>query len=129
MNRTVRILMLAAFAASIAVPSHACWDYWYDDWYYYDYYDSYGNNGSTCDFENYDDRYDYENYEDSYDDIYLDCDHNDSNDDEVVYGEIENWGSSMEGTTDELFVTGHDNFWDDPIFQEDNSWMDFGNDD
>ncbi len=148
MKRTVKFLVCSLLLFVVAMPSRACWWSDYDDWYSYDYYDDYSYNddyyddyddysydyyyddydydyndysndyyygNDSYDFENYDIIYDYENYEDSYDDIYID-DHDDDN-------------YAWDVLLDDVVITGNDDaFWNDAIFQIDNSWLSDGED-
>ena len=106
--------------ACVAIPlhSHACWDDSYDDYYDYDYYD-------------YDD-YDYDDWDWDYDD----WDWNDDDDDDIVYGEIDESNYDMNGgELDEVVVTpdtndsNDDDWWrtdygDDDDYGNDDDWSD-----
>ena len=138
------LALFAFFVILSSLPGYACWWSYYDDWYdydnsydsysydyyddydyddSYDYYDDYSYYDYSCydydDYSYYDyDDYDYDNYDDSCDNIYSDSDYDEGSSDDYA------WDITM----DDIKITGHDSFWDDPIFQEDNSWLNDGYD-
>lgn len=111
--------------ACVAIPlhSHACWDDSSDD--YYDYED------------------DWDWYDDGsiwLDEVIVTSDYDYGNDDEVVYGEIDDSKYDMEDTLNEVVVTpdsndsNDDDWWrtdygDDDDYGNDDDWFDYDEDD